>query len=164
MAYPTADEIVDELGLIAHPEGGWFRETYRAGEQVNVRGGRSAATLIYFLLRRGEVSSWHRVLGSDEHFLYHGGDAYLLRWIDGFGALHEEAVGMDLATGDRPQRTVPAACWQAAVCDSNGAIGWSLAACLVSPGFDFADFEMATDAETMTRFPQHGERLRLRRE
>jgi predicted cupin superfamily sugar epimerase len=162
MAYPTADEIVAALGLIAHPEGGWFRETFRAGERVDIRGGRSASTLIYFLLKGDEVSSWHRVRGSDEHFLYHGGDPYLLRWIMPDGTLREDAVGLDLAAGQQPQRTVSADCWQAAMVDPMGQHGWSLVACHVCPGFDFADFELATDAETTARFPSLGQRLRLR--
>ena len=74
MSTPTAEEIVAALNLAPHPEGGAFRETFRAKEHVAERPDRSVATLIYFLLRAGEVSNWHRVLGSDEHFLYHGGD------------------------------------------------------------------------------------------
>jgi predicted cupin superfamily sugar epimerase len=163
MANQTPDDIIEALGLVAHPEGGMFRETFRAIERVDARGGRSASTLIYFLLRRGEVSSWHRVNGSDEHFLYHGGDSYHLRWIDGLGELKEEIVGLDLAAGQRPQRIVPAGCWQAAIPDPNGTMGWSLIACHVSPGFDFADFEMATDTDVLSRYPALGERMRLPR-
>jgi len=161
MPSQTAHDIIEALQLVAHPEGGFFRETYRAAEQVDIRGGRNASTLIYFLLRRGEVSSWHRVTGSDEHFLYHGGDSYQLQWIDAAGEMHIDIAGMDLAAGEHPQRTVPAGCWQSAIPDPNGAQGWSLVACLVSPGFDFADFELISDEEIMQLYPDLGERVRL---
>ncbi|HEY3328809.1 MAG TPA: cupin domain-containing protein [Capsulimonadaceae bacterium] len=161
MTMTSADQIIEALELVPHPEGGAFRETFRSAETVDVRGGRSAATLIYFLLRAGDVSAWHRVLGSDEQFLYHGGDAYMLRWIDHDGTFHDEPVGMDIAAGELPRRVVPADCWQAAFPRPSGEHGWSLVGCLVSPGFDFADFEMATEAEVAARFPGLGESVAL---
>ncbi len=150
MSYPTADQIIETLKLIPHPEGGAFRETFRAPESV---GDCSAATLIYFLLRAGEISRWHRVLDSPEHFLYQGGDAYLLRYIDLEGKLHNAPVGLDLTAGERPQQAVPAGCWQAGAPREGGPHGWTLVACLVSPGFDFASFELATVEEMAARYP-----------
>ncbi|MDR3707142.1 MAG: cupin domain-containing protein [Capsulimonadaceae bacterium] len=159
----TADQVIAELGLIPHPEGGAFRETYRAPESVAGREDHCAATLIYFLLRVGQVSSWHRVLGADEHFLFHGGDPYRLIWIGGDGGLHDQPVGMAIDAGERPQRTVSAGCWQAAYVDAGGAHGWSLVACVVSPGFEFADFEMATDDEILALYPDLDGPVRLPR-
>ena len=156
-----AEEVIHHLGLIPHPEGGAFRETFRAAEPVNVRGGRNAATLIYFLLRAGDVSAWHRVNGSDEQFLFHGGDSYMLRWIDAHGKIHDEPVGMDFDAGELPRRVVPAGCWQAAFPRIGGEFGWSLVGCLVCPGFDFADFEMAADDEMAARYPHMGDALNL---
>jgi predicted cupin superfamily sugar epimerase len=161
MNYPTCSEIIKLLGLSAHPEGGAFRETYRAQAKVQDARNRSAATLIYFMLRAGEVSQWHRVNGSDETFLYHAGDPYLLKWIGSDGSLHDEPLGMDLADGHRPQRIVPADCWQAADLPADGKYGWSLVACVVSPGFDFADFEMLPTEDLESRYPKLAGRLGL---
>lgn len=157
----TADEIIASLDLHPHPEGGAFRETYRASARIAGRDDRCAATMIYFLLRGGQVSRWHRVTRADEHFLYHGGDAYRLLWVTPEGELHDEPLGLDISSGERPQRTVPAGAWQAASVEPGGAHGWSLVACVVSPGFEFADFEMATDEEICARYPHLVERVRL---
>jgi predicted cupin superfamily sugar epimerase len=115
----TADELISKLDLERHPEGGWYRETYRSKETVSVRGGRSLATAIYFLLRTGEVSHWHKV-ESDELWLFQGGDPLTLR-------------------------LVPAGVWQSAIAPSDGPHGWTLVACVVAPGFDFADFTVADE-------------------
>lgn len=159
----NADDVISSLGLIPHPEGGMYRETYRAQDSTGAAPGLSACTLIYFLLRRGEVSSWHCVSGSDEHFLYHGGDAYHLLKLTTEGEFTREIVGMDLSGGQMPQHAVPAGCWQAGYCDPAGSFGWSLVACLVSPGFEFENFEMASDEEMAARFPGLSPQIRLPR-
>ena len=157
---PTASDLIESLGLVPHPEGGHHRETYRSELPINVRGGRSASTLIYFLLRAGEVSRWHRVIGSDEIFLHQGGDPYTLLTIDEHGNLHETIVGLDVTQRQLPQHIVPASNWQAGY-PAAGPHGYSLVACLVTPGFEFADFEMATDADMAERYPELAEQLRL---
>jgi len=149
---PTADELIKTLRLLPHPEGGSFAETYRCPLRVDIRGRRNLCTGIYFLLRAGESSAWHKV-ASDEIFLHQGGDPYLLRRIDERGTLVHDPVGIKVATGQRPQRIVPAGNWQAGLVAPGGEFGWALLACIVTPGFDFADFQMATPEAVGQLFP-----------
>ena len=126
-----ARDLIERLGLQRHPEGGWFRETWRDP------GG--AGTAIYYLLEAGDRSHWHRVLNAAEvwHF-YAGGPLRLSVCPDGSTAT-THTLGTDVAAGQRPQLTVPAAAWQAAEPLSE----WTLAGCTVSPAFDFSRFEIA---------------------
>ncbi|WP_138464741.1 cupin domain-containing protein [Poseidonocella sp. HB161398] len=135
----TADEIIEQLELIRHPEGGWFRETWRAAA---AEGERPAGTMIYFLLAAGERSHWHRV-DAAEHWLWHAGAPLILK-IAASDAGPAEALrlGPDLAAGERPQGLVPPHFWQSA--ESCG--DWTLVSCAVSPGFDFAGFELAAQS------------------
>ena len=132
----SAAEIIARLDLKPHPEGGYFRETFRDAH-TDARG-RAASTLIYFLLARGERSHWHRV-DATEIWHYYAGSALSLR-IAGDGLLAQTvALGIDLAAGERPQAIVPAHAWQSA--ESTG--DWTLVGCTVAPGFEFAKFELA---------------------
>lgn len=130
----TAADIIRLLDLKPHPEGGHFRETFRDAATVN---GRAASTAIYFLLRRGERSHWHRV-DAAEAWHFHAG-APLRLSINAAGATRTVTLGSDLVAGERPQAVVPARAWQAA--ESLG--DWTLVGCTVAPGFDFAGFELA---------------------
>jgi uncharacterized protein len=132
-----ADDVIRLLDLAPHPEGGWFRETWRHDPGD---GSRGAGTAIYFLLRAGERSHWHRV-DADEVWHFHAGDPLRLsRWVDGGGAPPDEVlVGADLLAGQQPQARVPVGAWQSA--EPTGA--WTLVSCTVSPAFDFAGFELA---------------------
>jgi predicted cupin superfamily sugar epimerase len=122
------DEIIRSLRLRPHPEGGFFRETFRSPVLVETpRGPRSASTAIYFFLRQGEQARPHRVL-SDEVWHHYDG-APLLLTIDG------TTVRLDKS---HPQAVVPAGARQSAVADG----GWVLCGCTVAPGFDFADWEL----------------------
>ena len=150
--YPTATELIEALGLQPHPEGGAFAETYRCSITSQAHAERNLATAIYFVLRAGESSAWHKV-ASDEIFLHQGGDTYLLRRIDATGTLIHEPVGIDIAGGARPQRLVPAGQWQAATVARDGAHGYALVACIVIPGFDYADFTMATLEQVGVMYP-----------
>lgn len=132
----TADEVIAHLGLKPHPEGGHYRETFRDTRTVD--GGRAASTAIYFLLRRGERSHWHRV-DAVEVWHYHAGSALTLRIADNSGT-QTVRLGPELNAGELPQAIVPAHAWQAA--ESTG--DWTLVGCTVSPGFDFAKFELAS--------------------
>jgi hypothetical protein len=141
--HARAAHLVTSLGLVPHPEGGWFREIYRAGAEVRPadgRGPRPALTTIYFLLAGGQVSRWHRV-ASDEVWHYYEGDPIEIFTAD---AAFENVTRHELApageTG-RPVHVVPPRVWQAA--RSTGA--YTLVGCTVGPGFDLADFEMLTD-------------------
>jgi uncharacterized protein len=133
--------LVETLDLEAHPEGGWFRQTWRAPEDLETSDGRvrSTATLIYFLLHAGESSAWHRV-DSDELWLAHLGVVTIE--LGGVGAHPEpgarRVVGVDVGSGEAPQVLVPAKTWQRTIPND----GDALVSCVVSPGFDFADFEL----------------------
>lgn len=130
----TADEIIAELDLAPHPEGGWYRQTWVAAD-----GPRPSGTCIYFLLKAGEQSHWHRV-DADEIWLFHSGAPLTLRVSETeAGPARSMVLGPDLASGQRPQRIVPAGHWQAAKPDG----AWTLVSCTVSPGFQFEGFELA---------------------
>ncbi|MGD1877827.1 MAG: cupin domain-containing protein [Kiloniellaceae bacterium] len=131
-----AATIIRALGLLPHPEGGHYRETFR--DPVTLESGRAASTAIYYLLQAGEVSHWHRV-DAAEIWHWHGG-APLELPVSPDGKTAETLVlGSDLAAGQRPQGVVPAHAWQGA--RSLGAL--TLVGCSVAPGFQFEGFEMA---------------------
>jgi uncharacterized protein len=141
--------LADALGLEPHPEGGWFRETWRSKVSVGPAGyggPRSAATAIYFLLCPGERSRWHAVR-SDELWLWHSGGPLDLR-LGGDGPEPDEAagpavmLGPDLAAGQHPQAVVPGGTWQ---CAAPAGAGPVLVSCVVAPGFDYADFRLHGD-------------------
>jgi hypothetical protein len=132
----TAEEVIAALGLEPHPEGGWFRETYRHAPPA---GGRGAGTAIYYLLRAGERSAWHRVADADEIWHWYAGAPLALEIAEDSAPVRSVALGPSLTEGERPQRLVPANVWQAA-----RSLGdWTLVGCTVTPAFDFAAFEMA---------------------
>jgi hypothetical protein len=143
--------LIKHLGLEPHPEGGFYRETFRA---PLVLGGlpqgapRHASTAIYFLLPAGTFSAFHRVR-SDEVWHHYDGDPVALHVI-AEGAHSVVRLGRDLASGEAPQAVVPANAWQAAE-----PIGerFALCGCTVAPGFDFADFELARSKDLAARFP-----------
>lgn len=130
----AADEIIRKLGLAPHPEGGHFRETFR---HVPAEGGRGAMTAIYFLLKSGEVSHWHRVDAAEIWHYHAGAPLDLSISADGRESVTHR-LGTDLAAGEAPQVVVPEGAWQSA--RSRGA--WTLVGCTVGPAFDFAGFEL----------------------
>ncbi|QIK41583.1 cupin domain-containing protein [Pontivivens nitratireducens] len=131
----TANEIIAMLDLAPHPEGGWYRETWRAPTKGDAR---ASGTSIYFLLAAEQFSHWHRVDAAEIWHWYAGAPLVLSLSENGHDA--EAAIlGPELTAGQRPQRIVPAGWWQSAT--SLGA--WTLVGCTVSPGFQFAGFELA---------------------
>ena len=140
---PRAEELITTLGLVPHPEGGYFREVFRAPatvEPTDGRGTRSALTTIYFLLPAGSVSRWHRVKSAEVWHHYEGAPLELLR-------LATEAVGIERVRlgphgpSQSPVYCVPAGEWQAA-----RSLGdYTLAGCTVGPGFEYADFQLLAD-------------------
>jgi predicted cupin superfamily sugar epimerase len=135
--------LAKSLRLEPHPEGGWFRQTWASAVTVTLVDGRvrPTATLIYFLLPAGEVSAWHRV-ASDELWMSHGHGAVALELGgqgDGPADGQVSMLGTDFAAGEEPQVLVPAGVWQRTRPSPDEA----LVSCLVSPGFDFEDFELA---------------------
>ena len=149
--HPDAAAIVATLGLAPHPEGGFFRETWRSTTLLHAlpRGLRAASTAIYFLLPAGTFSAFHRV-ASDEAWHHYDGDPLDLHLIDDGGAHSVVALGRDFARGELPQYVVPAGMWQAAVPRGER---YALSGCTVAPGFDFADFELPPRADLLARFP-----------
>ena len=133
----NANEIISKLGLVPHPEGGYFRETFRDDRQVD---GRSVGTAIFYMLRKGEISHWHRV-DAAEIWHYYAGAPLKLRISKDEGATQSLVLGPNLDAGQLPQHVVPADWWQSA--RSMG--DWTLVGCTVSPGFEFSGFEMAED-------------------
>ncbi|MEI9850823.1 MAG: cupin domain-containing protein [Sphingomonas sp.] len=130
-----ARAIIDRLKLAPHPEGGWYRETWRAD---GVPGARAGGTAIHFLLEHGERSHWHRV-DAAEIWLWHAGSALALLIEDADGAIESIRLGGDALAGCAPQGLVPAGRWQA----TEAREGWALVSCVVVPGFEFAGFELA---------------------
>ncbi|MDJ0994100.1 MAG: cupin domain-containing protein [Dinoroseobacter sp.] len=130
-----AEDIIKNLRLSAHPEGGWFRETYRATAES---GTRPVATAIHFLLKAGESSHWHKV-DADEIWLWHAGAPLTLSIAQTeAGPARDHCLSGDLGTG-APQLLVPAHHWQAAATTGS----YTLVSCIVAPGFDFAGFTLA---------------------
>jgi len=137
-----ARTLIDKLQLSPHPEGGFFRETYRGAGDPDER---ARATAILFLLQAGEHSHWHRV-DADEIWIWQGGDPLSLdiaRTDD--GPLERTVLGIDVERDETPQGLVPAGAWQAARAASkqDARIGYSLVSCIVSPGFEFDSFILA---------------------
>jgi predicted cupin superfamily sugar epimerase len=152
----TADQVIETLGLIPHPEGGYFAETFRSARHILSSahpGPRRASTAIYFLLRSDDFSALHRVR-SDEVWHYYAGDALELHLAGADGKWQVTRLGSELANGERPQAVVPADCHQAAR-PIAGPHGYVLCGCTVAPGFEFTDFEMPARAELLALFPQH---------
>lgn len=136
MADGGHERIVDALGMVAHPEGGWYVETWRAPE---MDGQRAAASTILYLLAAGERSHWHRV-DAAEVWQWSAGDALELRvWVEGADLVRTIRLGSDILAGEEPQAVVPLGAWQAA--RPLGA--WALVGCIVAPGFRFEGFELA---------------------
>jgi predicted cupin superfamily sugar epimerase len=146
-----ARELIDALGLEPHPEGGFYRETFRSVATVQKEPGvaRSASTAIYFLLPAGTFSAWHRV-ASDEVWHHYGGDPVELHLLDDSNGHRMVTLGSDVLHGHAPQHVVPARVLQAAL-----PVGtrYALCGCTVAPGFDFADFSLPTRRELCAAFP-----------
>jgi predicted cupin superfamily sugar epimerase len=152
-------ELIKALDLRCHPEGGWYRETYRAAESIaptalpeRYAGPRSLATAIYFLLTSDTFSALHR-LKSDEQWHFYSGSPLSLHVIHADGRYAPVTLGRDPARGETFQAVVPHGCWFGATIDTPGA--HALVGCSVAPGFDFSDFEMAGRESLSKEFPQH---------
>lgn len=155
----TAEEWAEALELSPHPEGGWYRETWRAGETIpqgalsnGFKGDRSAGTCIYFLLRGGFPSRLHRI-ASDEIWHWYQGAPISVHVLHADGTYQEMSIGQDPSASQTFQAVVPAGAWFGA--ESRGE--WSLCGCTVSPGFDFAEFELAQREAMVALFPAHRE-------
>jgi predicted cupin superfamily sugar epimerase len=153
---PRAQQWIEALNLQAHPEGGFYRETYRSSQTVSDNSNiiRNLATSIYFLLPGGAVSHLHR-LTSDEIWYYHAGNSLSLFMIAPSGKAEIKILGNQVEKGEELQIVVPAGYIFGATC--NDPDGYTLMACVVAPGFDFRDFEMPQRADLLKAFPQHAQ-------
>jgi predicted cupin superfamily sugar epimerase len=152
-------QLITQFELIPHPEGGYYKETYRSAEIITqdalparFPGDRSFSTAIYFLLEKGDYSAFHRIK-SDECWHFYAGNTLNIYVLHINGELEIIHLGNDLDKGERFQYIVPAGCWFASAPaeDSN----FSFVGCTVAPGFNFADFEMAKANELAKSYPQH---------
>ncbi len=148
---------IQKLKLQPHPEGGWFKETYRSPERVAAEalpgrftGKRNFSTAIYYLLEKGDFSAFHRIK-SDEIWHFYAGDSLEIIEINSEGEKVNHYLGLDAENDSVPQVVIPAGSWFAA----RPLGSYTLAGCTVSPGFDFNDFEMASRGELLKQFPQH---------
>lgn len=151
----TIDYWVEHLNLQPHPEGGFFKETYRSEIKLQPfenNGERSLSTGIYFLITSGNFSAFHRIK-SDEMWHFYAGSPLTVHIIETDGTYTELNIGLDLVKGQLPQAVVPAEAWFAS--ESSGE--YSLVGCTVSPGFDFTDFELAYQSDLIKLFPSHKE-------
>jgi hypothetical protein len=131
----TAEEVIRLLDLDPHPEGGYYRETFRDSTKA---GERSASTAIYFLLKQGQISRWHRI-DAVEVWHWYGGAQLRLQIREAERSVETVLLGNNLLKNERPQAIVPAHAWQTA--ETLGE--WTLVGCTVAPGFEFAGFELA---------------------
>jgi uncharacterized protein len=155
----SAQYWIDKLDLIAHPEGGYYRETYRSplsipreGLPPQFTGARLVSTAIYFLLEGENFSAFHR-LRSDELWHFYAGSPTTVHVIEPDGGYSEIQLGSDPDSGYVLQAAVKAGCWFASRVRDPGT--FALAGCTVAPGFDCADCELGKRAELVRLYPQH---------
>lgn len=155
----TVLQLIKKFDLQPHPEGGWYKETYKSEEQIasnalpqRFLGHRVFSTAIFFLLEKGNFSAFHRIK-SDECWHFYTGHPLEVYTILPNGELTVVSLGNDIEKGQLFQYVVPANCWFASrpAKDSE----FSFVGCTVAPGFDFADFELATAKELIAAYPQH---------
>jgi predicted cupin superfamily sugar epimerase len=148
----TAEHYISQLQLQPHPEGGFYKETYRAAQLIHVpgfEGERNVSTAIYFLLVGNHKSHFHKIK-SDELWFYHDGAALEI-FVLGTEGLYTIVLGKNIAAGEVLQATIPAHTWFASKVQHND--GFVLVSCTVAPGFSFEDFEMANKKELLLHYP-----------
>jgi len=135
----TAEDLIQALSLDPHPEGGWYRETWRA---ESVPGERAAASAVLYVLQPGQRSNWNRV-DAHEIWLWHGGDPLDVSIAESdAGPMRTVRLGGRVTTGEQPQLVVPAGWWESAEPAAGGA-GYALISCIVAPAFEYGGFELA---------------------
>lgn len=157
MSDTRVGQLINDLELTPHPEGGYFSETYRSEGTINGQGsshpqGRNYSTAIYYLLRGGDISRFHRIR-SDEVWHHYEGSPITIHIIHEDGLYEALYLGKDISGSEKPQHVVPAGSWFGATVDQSD--GYALCGCTVAPGFDFDDFEMADRYMMLQAFPEH---------
>jgi len=156
----NAQWYIRGLGLEAHPEGGWYRQSAVSVKVLELGGADASRKLwssIYFLLEAGDASHLHR-LTADELWYFHAGSPLSIYMISPDGDLEIRRLGLNMAAGELPQQLVPAG-WIFGSCMQEGA--YSLVGCMVAPGFEFSDFELFERNDLLQKFPQHETVIRL---
>lgn len=155
----TAETLVTYFEMLPHPEGGYYKETYRSDELIahnalpeRFTDDRVFSTAIYFLLEKGNFSGFHKIQ-SDECWHFYAGQTLLVYVLHNNGSLETIKLGSNLLSGDVFQAVVPAGCWFASEPAPNSE--FSFVGCTVAPGFDFTDFELAKADELVKEFPEH---------
>jgi predicted cupin superfamily sugar epimerase len=156
-----AQKLIEQFDLQEHPEGGYFKETYRSEGKIpegvlpeEFEGNRNYATGIYFLLTSEVFSAFHKI-HQDEMWHFYQGSPLTIHTISPDGKYSKQVVGLDFEEGELPQFTVPKEYWFAA--EVNDPDSYTFVGCTVSPGFDFRDFELAERAALVELFPHHSE-------
>jgi predicted cupin superfamily sugar epimerase len=147
-----AKKLIQKLQLKPHPEGGFYKETYRSEETMTTAEGqvRNVCTAIYFLLENENKSHFHRIK-SDEAWFYHQGESIEIVILHG-GKLQTIDLGNNIEKGEVPQTIIPANVWFASKIKHE--ISYALVSCTVAPGFDFADFELAKRSDLTKEYPE----------
>lgn len=160
----TAEYWIQHFNLLPHPEGGFYRETYRSTLEIDHKdlpvgydGNRRLSTSIYYLLRSGEMSRFHR-LRSDELWYFHYGGVLKIILIDQEGHKHTRLLGANVEKAEHMQVLIPAGTVFAA--EVAGKESYSLIGCMVSPGFEFQDFELFSQEDLIQAYPQHSDLIR----
>ncbi|MBL3655205.1 cupin domain-containing protein [Fulvivirga sediminis] len=151
---------IDNLGLLPHPEGGYYKETYRSGLKADFfgfEGGRSVSTGIYFMLGKGDFSAFHRIK-SDEMWHFYDGSALEIHIIHPDGKYEMVKLGRNISDGEVFQYVVPADSWFGSRLGQSG--DFALVGCTVAPGFDFKDFDMPSKAHLINKYPDHEKIIR----
>ena len=155
----STNELVKHFNMLPHPEGGYYKETYRSNGVIysnsldpEYKGERNYSTCIYFLLTSDVFSAFHRII-QDEIWHFYDGSPIHLHLITKDGAYSKTVIGRDIDQGEVPQFVVPGGAWFAATVVNPQ--DFSLIGCTVAPGFDFSDFELATRTELVNLFPHH---------
>ncbi|GAA0076102.1 cupin domain-containing protein [Clostridium sp. CTA-5] len=156
----TSDYFIEKLDMISHPEGGFYKQSFISEENISARGlnveseeSKKVWTSIYFLLRDGEVSNFHR-LKSDEMWYYHSGSSLTIYMITPEGKLITEELGLNIEKGEKPQVLVPKGYIFGSAMNNEG---YALVGCMVSPGFEFKDFELFERNYLLDKYPNHKE-------
>lgn len=146
-----SEQIIKNLKLLPHPEGGYYKEMYRAEQKINLDNGKSrnVSTAIYYLLENENKSRFHRI-ASDELWFFHQGNPLEILSIQN-GQLIKTVLGNNFENGEVPQALIPAHTWFASRVKNSK--GYALVSCTVAPGFDFADFELGDRDELINEFP-----------
>lgn len=146
-----SEQIIKNLKLLPHPEGGYYKEMYRAEQKINLDNGKSrnVSTAIFYLLENEDKSRFHRI-ASDELWFFHQGNPLEILSIQN-GNLIKTVLGNNFEDGEVLQAVIPAHTWFASRVKNSK--GYALVSCTVAPGFDFADFELADRDKLINEFP-----------